>query len=537
MTQSFSEGIPKNLNFSEWTWGVELLESLDEHAIVAITDKSGKITYANDQFCEISGYSRDELLGKNHRILKSGLHPPEFYAEMWQTITRGKTWKGVICNRKKTGELYWVATTIRPILGKDGKPSCYLAIRTDITAVKERENLFAKLNQNRRLLLAQIGHELRNPLNSILGLSDLAIKEDSLANIREYLGLIRSTGFLTLELLNNLIEQARWEEGKWQLIEESFCIQEEIEKLVEPFKILAKKKGIQITIRSTINRVEKFLGDISRIRQIMLNLLSNALKFTEKGIILIKLQEEAGKLIFSVIDSGVGIAKEKLKDIFHLFNNHSFDMKNAIHTSSGLGLFITKKIVEFLNGQMEVFSPPREFSSGSEFVVSLPIKKLGKKEKTKYSFHNSETVFKRDIKILVIEDDPISSYYLQRILEDTPYSVLLAKNLTEARNLLKNHKPEILLTDFYLPDGPITTLSQEIQQYRLLICIMTGLSPAELEPVAGEFPYHAVLQKPFTTQEIKNTLAELVYRLWYRDDYALYRTKFLGKGANKESTF
>ncbi|WP_043584394.1 PAS domain S-box protein [Geminisphaera colitermitum] len=132
-----------------WQW---LRHAIDEHAIMAVTDTAGTIRYANKRFCEISGYSWEELIGQNHRILKSGVHPASFYAHLWQTITTGRIWRGAICNRAKDGHPYWVQSTILPLPGPDGKPAGYLALRTDVSRLVKAEQELATRTQELRLL-------------------------------------------------------------------------------------------------------------------------------------------------------------------------------------------------------------------------------------------------------------------------------------------------------------------------------------------------------------------------------------------------
>ncbi len=114
-------------------------DALNAHVVVSVADVAGTITYVNDNFCQISGYDRDELIGQNHRILKSGQHSPEFYEDMWQTISSGEIWTGEVCNCKKNGEFYWVKATITPFLDEQGKPYKYVSYRTDITKIKNQE--------------------------------------------------------------------------------------------------------------------------------------------------------------------------------------------------------------------------------------------------------------------------------------------------------------------------------------------------------------------------------------------------------------
>ena len=127
------------------------LESMNQHAIVSLTDASGKISFVNDKFCRVSGYSRPELIGRNHRILKSGQHAQSFYQDLWRSVAHGHIWHGEICNRNKEGGLYWLDTTITPFLDQQGKPYQYLAIRTEVSTYKEQEKALQEAQRLARL--------------------------------------------------------------------------------------------------------------------------------------------------------------------------------------------------------------------------------------------------------------------------------------------------------------------------------------------------------------------------------------------------
>jgi PAS domain S-box-containing protein len=382
----------------------DLKTALDEHASVAITTPRGSITYVNDKFCETSKYSRDELLGQDHRIVNSGYHPEEFIGELWTTIGRGQVWKGELCNRAKDGSIYWADTTIVPFLDAEGKPYQYVSIRADITARKQVEQTLQQknleleeANRMKSQFLANMSHELRTPLNSIIGFSEV-LKEGLMgamtAQQRESIGNIYSSGSQLLLLINDILDLSKIEAGKMTLDLESVHIPTLLADSMSVIKEMAANRRIRSKLVAAAD-LGSVWADPSKVKQILYNLLSNAVKFTKDGgrvtvkagiVPRAKVGQLAGSgpgralpladnefaefLEVSVADSGIGMSPEGLEQLFKPFSQIDGGLARQFG-GTGLGLAMVKLLAELHQGTVAVQSTVGE---GSCFTAWLPLR-------------------------------------------------------------------------------------------------------------------------------------------------------------------
>ena len=356
--------------------------ALDQSTIVAITDQRGIINYVNDEFCRISKYSRDELLGQDHRIINSGFHSKEFIRELWITIAGGKVWKGELRNRAKDGAIYWVDTTIVPFLNNDGKPYQYVAIRHDITQRKAAEEKVlkqaAELQRAAQLsfvgeLAAGLAHEIKNPLAGIQGAVDILIRRrdkndperEALEGMRDEVSRIDST-------VRQLLERAR--PRLVSIVEGS--LREIVEKAVAVARgqlIDAASRGRDITLVFEPSEDPVIVPmDLGQIEDAVLNLIINAIEAANTGgqvKVRIgrahneRLNQREEEAIVEVIDDGPGITEEDLPRIFNPF----FTTRDS---GTGLGLPAVRRIARLHGGRVEVNSV---VGKGSTFTIHLPL--------------------------------------------------------------------------------------------------------------------------------------------------------------------
>ena len=366
--------------------------ALDESSIVAITDQKGIITHVNDNFCSISKYSKEELLGQDHRIINSKHHPKEFIRNLWVTIANGKIWRGELKNMAKDGTYYWVDTTIVPFINENGKPYQYLAIRSDITQRKLAEEQITRINQDlerkikertfeltealerekevsdmKSRFVSMASHEFRTPLSAILSSTSLIdhYKDPEQSEKRhKHIERIRSSVRNLTDILDDFLSLDKLEQNKVEVHNTDFDLHKLVEDVIEETSGMIRKKNQRVNV--LYKGPEEVLQDKKIIRNILLNLLSNAIKYSpEDGEIKVRVAAKDSWVSVSVEDKGIGIPIEAQKDLFSKF----FRARNVTTVQgTGLGLNIVKRYMELLDGSISFIS---EENKGSTFTIEF----------------------------------------------------------------------------------------------------------------------------------------------------------------------
>jgi PAS domain S-box-containing protein len=749
--------------------------ALDQHAIVSTTDVQGNILYANDRFCEISGYSRPELIGQNHRIINSGFHPREFFNNLWSTITAGNVWHGEVCNRNKAGHLYWVNATIVPLRDESGKPNMFIAIRTDITerklmeaniksaearlrritnavpgvvfqwhakegdykftfvsprvhqvlgltsaavmadpslimrqilaeerhtvwnavtecarqgiswrgeyrvhlpddsirwirnemnvepertadgasvftgiwqdvtAIKEADDRLREVTANipvavfqyflgddeqfvvtflsqaiasicglqpnevvksstlllnaihpedydafqstigrpksglpsqaldfrlvhqstgrvvwvhceahRRQLptgdwvwngyftditaskeiaqelqkakdeavaasraksdfLANMSHEIRTPMNGVMGMTDLLLDTSLDAEQSEYVNIVKSSADALLRVINDILDFSKIEAGKLLIEQIPFHLGKTVDETLKVLALRAHDKGLELVCDIAQNVPQGVIGDPGRLRQILMNLIGNAIKFTARGEVVLRVGVEemddiSAQLHMAVSDSGIGIAAEKLDTIFEAFSQEDSSTTRK-YGGTGLGLTICARLVEALGGRIWVES---EIGKGSTFHFTVVVGVDAQQTEPTLSMHAFD-----GLHVLVVDDNAVNRMVLARALQSAGVIVQLADSGANAFGLLQaslQQKPfDLVVLDAQMPVMDGFTLAEEIRRVPgfektpLVMLSSSGLKGDAQR--AREIGIAGYASKPVSREELAQVLA------------------------------
>ena len=346
---------------------------------IVITDVEGNIEYVNPKFTEITGYSSEEVIGKNPRILKSGRTSDEIYKQMWDSLSSGGVWRGELLNRKKNGELFWEWVTLASIKNADGEIINHVAIKDDISERKQMEsellvakNMAEESDKLKSAFLANMSHEIRTPLNSIIGFSELlADAHFQIEEKDEFIGHIINNGNSLLSIISDIMDISKMESGMVSIRTREVQVLKIVTEVRKQFLIRFEEKGIDFRIEyeKELESVHA-IADPERLNQIFNNLVSNALKFTTNGFVLLKYSIVGSMVQFEVSDSGIGIPPDFHTKIFERFSQVEVSNSRR-YGGNGLGLAITKNLIELMGGKIWLESKPGE---GASFYFTLPLK-------------------------------------------------------------------------------------------------------------------------------------------------------------------
>jgi two-component system sensor histidine kinase/response regulator len=477
---------------------------------VVISDPNGIIEYVNPKFTQVTGYSFDETVGKNPRVLNAGMQKPEFYKELWDTIKAGRVWQGQFANKKKTGEIFWENATISPLRNKDDQITHFVAVKEDITERKhmedeliEAKHLADEANKAKGDFLANMSHEIRTPMNAVIGMTHLALKTELTSKQRDYLTKIQSSANSLLGIINDILDFSKIEAGKLDMESIDFNLEEVLDNLANLVIVKAQEKKDLEVLFATAQDVPRFLvGDPLRLGQILINLANNSVKFTEHGEIvvsteLLKQNEERVSLKFAVSDTGIGLTEEQAARMFQSFSQADTSTTRK-YGGTGLGLAISKRLVEMMNGEIWVESKPGQ---GSTFNFTATFG-LGK-EKAKRRFATSPEM--RGMKVLVVDDNSTSREIFQDLLESFSFDVILAasgkEGLVELEKAPEEKPIELVIMDWKMPSMDGIEAARQIKQHPTLkhipaIIMVTAYGREDVMRKAEQLGLEGFLLKP-----------------------------------------
>ena len=419
------------------------------------------IVYINSAFTKMTGYEPEDIIGKTAAILRGPLTDEKTLVELANKMKNWEPAEVELINYKKSGESFWVNFNVVPIRIKSGKFTHWISIQRDITERKNNEeNLKAAkkvaehASKAKADFLSNMSHEIRTPMNAIIGLTDLIMQEDISDPIMENLKTVKYSADNLLVIINDILDFSKIEAGKVRLESIDFNIVEIMGQLTKTMGVTACQKGLGFNVNISKNLPLMIKGDPFRLNQIMMNLIGNAIKFTQHGDIKVDVTE--GEIIdnkvevfFSVKDSGIGIPEDKIKIIFESFTQAYTDTER-LFGGTGLGLSITKKLITLQGGDIKVRS---ELDKGSNFSFNL-----------KFDISNNNLTDNRKIKmnsvkkdlsgmnILVAEDNKINQMVAKQIFRKWKVEIDIANTGKEAFDMVGKKCYDVVIMDLQMPE-------------------------------------------------------------------------------------
>jgi PAS domain S-box-containing protein len=499
-----------------------IMQTMEES--VAVYNKD-EIKFVNAAFCSMIGYSEDEIIGHStDEIAAAILHPDDIQtvnASAEACLNNNKIERLEYRYLHKSGEEVWVSGF--PAIIPWGNEKAIIATLVNITQHKKDKDELRRAkeaaesaNKAKSAFLANMSHEIRTPMNAVLGYSQILQRDKSLGEMqRSYIASINKSGEHLLALINDILDMSKIEAGRVQLIPVSFDLHQMATDMKDIFWVKSEEKDLKISVDIAKDVPQYILADQSRIRQILINLIGNAVKFSKDGTIAIKFcLEDSGLLSLSVSDQGIGIPEEMLDTIFEPFEQTEKGIN--LVGGTGLGLSISRKLARLMGGDITVSSM---LNRGSTFTFTFEFEKGEMPENVKHS--NSERVValkNNEVKVLIVDDKPLNRDVLMTMLSSIGFSLMEAVNGAEAIQLFETWKPDIIIMDIVMPvmDGREATrrIRASEQGKDVVIIAVTASALDEEKAEILKLGVNDFVRKPFREAELLESMriyGNLVY--------------------------
>jgi PAS domain S-box-containing protein len=501
-----------------------LVASRTDNAVI-IADRAGRIEWVNDGFTRISGYTLEEARGRTPgSFLQGPATDPQVVAQMREALAAGRGFNVEVVNYHRNGTPYWLAIEVQVLRDEHGRPAQFMAIEADITARKDAEAqlnaAMARAQQSaaeaeqasraKSQFLATMSHEIRTPMNGVIGMTSLLIDTPLTRRQREYVEIIRSSGEALLSVINDILDFSKIESGRVDLEHEAFDVRSCVESVLDVVAPAAAAKGLDLVYDVGDTVPAAVLGDVTRLRQVILNLVGNAVKFTERGEVEVTVTaslagDGAHELAFAVRDTGIGIAPEAQQRLFQSFTQVDASTTRK-YGGTGLGLAISRRLAELMGGRLWVESVP---GAGSTFrftirapKVELPLVPVP-----------SPPPSVRGRRLLVVDDNATNRRILVTMASRWGLETVAVAGAAEALASLQAATAfDVVVTDMEMPGEDGVALAREIRR-RLgerapPIGLLSSLGRRESGCEAGLFA--ATLTKPARHSQVHDAIASAI---------------------------
>jgi len=442
---------------------------LNSNAIIEF-DVKGNILWANANYLKLMGYELHEIVGKHHSIFLPEFHQHEFeYKEMWTHLAEGHFQSGEFKRVSRKGTYIWIQGSYTPVRNVHGEVIKIVKMALDITEKRRLAENLEKKNKElvstaakakaatyaKSVFLANMSHEIRTPLNSIIGITDALAETELTPDQATFVEILQRANHQLMTIINDILDLSKVEAGEIELKPQAFELQKLLDELVAVLGFRAREKGLSLNVQVEADVEPWYYGDVDRLRQILMNLINNAIKFTHKGEVTLRVAKNRtsrpGNLLFCVADTGIGIPKHKFKHVFLPFTQAD-DTTTRRYGGTGLGLSIAKNIVQLMNGKIWLES---EENAGSVFyfTVSMPVTSEPKTVRSMpYKLNDiRHQISDERLKILIVDDVDDNCNLFGIYLQKTIHHITYAHSGMEALDLVRQAPFDVIFMDVQMP--------------------------------------------------------------------------------------